>query len=86
MPTFIDSDDEEEEESWHEWHEDNMDIDQVRSVCLFCNYNAELVTAVLDHMTKLHQFNILEFFEKEKFDFYDRMKFLNFVRKEVFYF
>lgn len=86
MPTFIDSDDEEEEESWHEWHEDNMDIDQLCSICLFCNFNSEAVSDLLDHIIKLHQFDILEFFKKEKLDFYDRMKFLNYVRKQVYFF
>lgn len=83
MPTFIDSDDEEEEESWHEWQEDNMDTDQVRSICLFCNFNSEIIDRILEHTAIAHKFDILEFFKKEKLEFYDRMKFLNYVRKQV---
>lgn len=82
MPTFADSDDEEEEESWHEWQEDNTDEDQSRAVCLFCNFNAEKLEAILDHSKTSHSFDLLKFIADEKMDVYARMKFLNYVRKQ----
>lgn len=43
MPTFVDSDEEEEEDSWCEWQEDNLDADETRVVCLFCDESFEKV-------------------------------------------
>lgn len=83
MPTFVDSDDEEEEESWHEWQEDNMDEDQIRAVCLFCDFNSEKTTEVLTHSKEVHSVDLLDIIEKEKLGFYERMKFFNFLRKQV---
>jgi hypothetical protein len=84
MPAFADSDDEEEDEQWDEWMEDNNDVDQLRVVCLFCNNNQETVPALLSHMADNHQFDFLKFIHDEKLETYERMKFINFLRKRSF--
>lgn len=84
MPAFVDSDDDEEDESWNEWNEDNNDEDQLRVVCLFCNNNQETVPALLSHMTDNHQFDFMKFIHEEKMGTYERMKFVNFLRKKTF--
>lgn len=84
MPAFVDSDDDEEDELWNEWNEDNNDEDQLRVVCLFCNNNQETVPALLSHMTDNHRFDFMKFIHEEKMGTYERMKFVNFLRKKTF--
>lgn len=81
MPTF-ESDDEEEDEAWNEWNEDNIDEDQFRVVCLFCNNNQETVAALLSHMNDNHNFDFLKFIHEERMGIYERSKFINFLRKQ----
>lgn len=83
--TFADSDDEEEQESWHEWQEDNTEEDQLRAVCLFCDYSSEKTEDMLEHFKQQHLFDLCAFVEENKMDTYLRMKFLNFIRKQVNY-
>ncbi|VDM06758.1 unnamed protein product [Wuchereria bancrofti] len=82
MPTFVDSDEEEEEESWQEWQEDNIDVEQTRVVCLFCEETEDHAAPLLEHMKDVHYFDILGIIEKEKLDFYERVKMINYIRKE----
>lgn len=82
MPTFVDSDEEEEEDSWHEWQEDNLDEDQTRVVCFFCEESHDRAEPLLEHIKEVHHFDILEFIEKENLDVYQRMKMINFIRKQ----
>jgi len=76
--------DDEEEESWHEWHEDDAEDDQPRAVCLYCDHSEEKIEPLLEHFKKSHSLDLMEFFDKEKMDLYDRMRFMNFVRKQTF--
>lgn len=82
MPTFVDSDDEEEQESWHEWQEDNLDTDQTRVICLFCDESCDTIEPMLIHMKEMHNCDILDIIEKENLDLYQRMKMINFIRKQ----
>lgn len=84
MPTFVDSDEEEEEESWHEWQEDNTGEEDILAVCLFCDHGAETLDAVVKHMDENHKFNLVEHIRDQKMGTYERMKFLNFIRKRTF--
>jgi len=81
MPAF-ESDDEEEDETWNEWNEDNIDEDQFRVVCLFCNNNQETVPALLSHMDDNHNFDFTKYIQEEKLGIYERSKFINFLRKK----
>ncbi|VDN01388.1 unnamed protein product [Thelazia callipaeda] len=93
MPTFIDSDEEEEEDSWQEWQEDNIDMEQIRVICLFCEQTEDHVAPLLEHMKAsiyfhhciildVHHFDLLSIIERENLDIYDRMKMVNYIRKE----
>jgi hypothetical protein len=84
MPTFVDSDDEEEEESWHEWQEDNIDEDEQRVLCIFCDDSHEKITTLLEHFSEAHKFDLVEHIRENKLDMYDRMKLLNHLRKLTF--
>uniref|UniRef100_A0A8R1Y1E4 C2H2-type domain-containing protein n=1 Tax=Onchocerca volvulus TaxID=6282 RepID=A0A8R1Y1E4_ONCVO len=82
MPTFVDSDEEEEEESWQEWQEDNIDVEQTRVVCLFCDVTEDHAAPLLEHIKNVHYFDILGIIEKEKLDVYERVRMINYIRKE----
>lgn len=84
MATFQDSDEEEEDNSWCEWQEDNLAIDEVRVLCLMCDENNETVEGILDHMKESHKLDLLHEIEEHKMNLYDRMKFINFIRKQNF--
>jgi hypothetical protein len=56
----------------------------LRVVCLFCNNNQETVPALLSHMNDNHEFDFLKFIHEEKMGTYERMKFINFLRKRNF--
>ncbi|KAM3717344.1 Zinc finger protein [Dirofilaria immitis] len=82
MPTFVDSDEEEEEESWQEWQEDNIDVEQTRVVCLFCDETEDHAAPLLEHIKDVHYFDILGIIAREKLDVYERVKMINYIRKE----
>lgn len=84
MATFQDSDEEEEDNSWCEWQEDNLAIDEVRVLCLMCDENNETVEGILDHMKESHKLDLLHEIKEHKMTLYDRMKFINFIRKQNF--
>uniref|UniRef100_A0A914VV17 C2H2-type domain-containing protein n=1 Tax=Plectus sambesii TaxID=2011161 RepID=A0A914VV17_9BILA len=84
MPTFVDSDEEEEEESWHEWQEDNLDEDQTRIVCLFCDESFDNAGPMIEHIKAGHDLDLIEKMEEEKMDVYARIKLINYIRKQTY--
>uniref|UniRef100_A0A1I8AQG1 C2H2-type domain-containing protein n=1 Tax=Steinernema glaseri TaxID=37863 RepID=A0A1I8AQG1_9BILA len=84
LPTFEESDEEEEENSWHEWQEDNIDEGTTRVLCLFCDESYDEATELLDHLKQGHKFDLLQVIADEKMDVYGRMKFLNYVRTNMY--
>ncbi|KRY87627.1 Zinc finger protein [Trichinella pseudospiralis] len=81
LATFADSDEEAEEESWNEWEEEDVEDEQTY-VCLLCDKSFQEVPLLLQHMLKQHHFHFSEFLENEQMDFYERIKFVNFIRKK----
>ncbi|KRZ72135.1 Malignant T-cell-amplified sequence 1 [Trichinella papuae] len=81
LATFADSDEEAEEESWNEWEEEDVEDEQT-FVCLLCDKSFQEVPLLLQHMLKQHHFHFSEFLENEQMDFYERIKFVNFIRKK----
>jgi hypothetical protein len=81
MPTFADSDEEEEEESWNEWQEDAEDENEMTAVCLFCDEAFQEAVKLLDHMKETHKYDLKTVFADGHFGFYDRVKFINYIRK-----
>ncbi|KHJ84941.1 zinc finger, C2H2 type [Oesophagostomum dentatum] len=84
MPTFQDSDEEEEDNSWCEWLEDNLDVDETRVVCLLCNESDETCEGLLSHMKEKHEFDLIKLIDDNRLDVYQRMKLINFIRKQNF--
>ncbi|KIH63493.1 zinc finger, C2H2 type [Ancylostoma duodenale] len=84
MPTFQDSDEEEEDNSWCEWQEDNVDADETRVVCLLCNESDETCEGLLSHMKDKHEFDLIKLIDDNRLDVYQRMKLINFIRKQNF--
>jgi len=80
-PSFLDSDEEEEEESWNEWQEDAEDENDMTAVCLFCDDAYQEATKLLEHMKETHQYDLKNIFSEGHFAFYDRVKFINYIRK-----
>lgn len=37
-------------ESWQEWQEDNIDVEQTRVVCLFCEETEDYAAPLLEHI------------------------------------
>ncbi|ETN72396.1 hypothetical protein NECAME_13887 [Necator americanus] len=84
MPTFQDSDEEEEDNSWCEWQEDNVDADETRVVCLLCNESDESCEGLLSHMKDKHDFDLIKIIDDNHLDVYQRMKLINYIRKQNF--
>ncbi|KAL7079837.1 hypothetical protein ACQ4LE_000386 [Meloidogyne hapla] len=82
MPSFMDSD-EEEEDSWEEFEQDNTDEDLL-GLCLFCDHANVQLDEIVDHMKEDHKFDILAYINEQKMELYDRMKFVNFIRKQIY--
>lgn len=80
-PHFVDSDEEEEEESWNEWNQDTNEEQELLTVCLFCDQAEEDIDGMFKHMNEEHTFDLLDMIKSEKLTFYDRVKFVNYVRK-----
>ncbi|CAJ0954668.1 unnamed protein product, partial [Mesorhabditis belari] len=81
---FQESDEELEEESWCEWQEDNVDLDETRVVCLLCDESTERGDLLIEHMQEKHGFDLLKLIKDNKLDTYERMKLINYVRKQNF--
>lgn len=81
-PTFQDSDDEDEEESWHEWQEDNTDEDLTSVVCLFCDDAFQEASLLVEHTSEKHGIDLEE--TLGSLDFYDRVKLINYIRKQSY--
>lgn len=80
-PTFVDSEEEEEEESWNEWQEDAEDDNEMTAVCLFCDDAFHDAAKLLDHTKDSHHYDLKTVFSDGHFGFYDRVKFINYIRK-----
>ncbi|CAB3397731.1 unnamed protein product [Caenorhabditis bovis] len=85
MPTFQDSDEEEEDQEWCEWQEDNLDADETRVVCLLCEHTDDNASTLLEHMKATHEFDVLKLFQEAKFTSYQRLRLINYIRKQNYH-
>uniref|UniRef100_A0A183C610 C2H2-type domain-containing protein n=1 Tax=Globodera pallida TaxID=36090 RepID=A0A183C610_GLOPA len=84
MPTFVDSDEEEEEDSWHEWQAlFNFFYQDLYAACLFCSHTGEKFEEIIKHMNQIHKFDLIGHIHDHGMDTYERMKFVNFLRKRT---
>lgn len=66
------------EVEWKDWQEEGA---EANLICLICNEARTDMPAIMQHMKEAHEFDFLRV--KEKLDFYQQIKVVNFLRKQV---
>ncbi|XP_058511004.1 zinc finger protein 277 isoform X3 [Ochotona princeps] len=67
-----------QEEDWSDWKEH-----PVSAVCLFCEKQAETVEKLYVHMEDAHEFDLLKIKSELGLTFYQQVKLVNFIRRQV---
>ncbi|XP_004702638.1 zinc finger protein 277 isoform X1 [Echinops telfairi] len=67
-----------QEDDWSDWEEH-----PVSAVCLFCEKQAETIETLYVHMEDAHEFNLLKIKSELGLNFYQQVKLVNFIRREV---
>ncbi|ESO90445.1 hypothetical protein LOTGIDRAFT_123167, partial [Lottia gigantea] len=78
-----DIEDETEEQNitdWYKWKEEAG----AQAVCLFCEFSSSLPDCLRDHMQELHDFDLHEIKLKLKLNFYQKVKLVNYIRRQVY--
>ncbi|CAG5124596.1 unnamed protein product, partial [Candidula unifasciata] len=65
---------------WSGWNEESASA----FVCLFCDETTVAVTELLEHMKETHSFDLHELSTKLQLNFYQKVKIINFIRKQVY--
>ena len=65
--------------SLEDWNDES---DQV-FVCLFCEKSFETEDTIINHMNEMHDFNFKSIITSNNLSFYDQVKILNFIRRQV---
>jgi len=66
-----------EDDNWDDWTDNEEE-----AICLFCD-KKDIPSAIFNHMTLEHNFNFTKLRTKEKMEFYDCIKVLNYIRRNV---
>ena len=66
------------------FQQDNTDEDLL-GLCLFCDHANDQLDEIVNHMKDDHKFDIFAYISEQGMELYDRMKFVNFIRKQVFF-
>ncbi|XP_054582217.1 zinc finger protein 277 isoform X4 [Eptesicus fuscus] len=69
---------EHQEEDWSDWEER-----PVSAVCLFCEKQAETTEQLCAHMEEAHGFDLLKTKAELGLNFYEQVKLVNFIRRQV---
>ncbi|KAF6302221.1 zinc finger protein 277 [Rhinolophus ferrumequinum] len=67
-----------QEEDWSDWEEH-----PVSAVCLFCEKRAETMEKLCVHMEEAHEFDLLKIKSELGLNFYQQVKLVNFIRRQV---
>ncbi|XP_062033986.1 zinc finger protein 277 isoform X2 [Lepus europaeus] len=67
-----------QEDDWSDWEEH-----PVSAVCLFCEKQAETVEKLYVHMEDAHKFDLLKIKSELGLNFYQQVKLVNFIRRQV---
>ncbi|XP_010585660.1 zinc finger protein 277 isoform X2 [Loxodonta africana] len=67
-----------QDDDWSDWEEI-----PVSAVCLFCDKQAETVEKLYVHMEDAHEFDLLKIKSELGLNFYQQVKLVNFIRREV---
>lgn len=70
-----------DEADWDEYEEDDEEVEQVQ--CLLCDQIDGNVSDSLNHCKKVHGFDLLCLRKEAKLDFYQTIRFVNYIRTEV---
>uniref|UniRef100_A0A915MR35 C2H2-type domain-containing protein n=1 Tax=Meloidogyne javanica TaxID=6303 RepID=A0A915MR35_MELJA len=66
-----------------DFEQDNTDEDLL-GLCLFCDHANVELDEIVEHMKDDHKFDIFAYIDEQKMELYDRMKFVNFIRKQTY--
>ncbi|XP_077026382.1 zinc finger protein 277 isoform X2 [Tamandua tetradactyla] len=67
-----------QEDDWSDWEEH-----PVSAVCLFCEKQAETIEKLYVHMEDAHEFDLFKIKSELGLNFYQQVKLINFIRREV---
>ncbi|ELW65404.1 Zinc finger protein 277 [Tupaia chinensis] len=67
-----------QEDDWSDWEEH-----PVSAVCLFCEKQAETIEKLYVHMEDAHEFDLLKIKSELGLNFYQQVKLVNFIRRQV---
>ncbi|XP_009000963.3 zinc finger protein 277 isoform X10 [Callithrix jacchus] len=67
-----------QEDDWSDWEEH-----PASAVCLFCEKQAETIEKLYVHMEDAHEFNLLKIKSELGLNFYQQVKLVNFIRRQV---
>eukprot|EP01132_Coremiostelium_polycephalum_P008634 gene8634-10626_t len=69
---------------WDDWTENSDEEPEDHAVCLFCPNHFEDSELAFDHLEKVHKFDFEKIRKDWNLDYYDCMKVLNFIRRQVY--
>ncbi|XP_062617716.1 zinc finger protein 277-like [Saccostrea cucullata] len=67
------------DESWGDWEEAGS-----QAVCLFCDFSSCVADKLTAHMQELHDFDLKEVKLRLNLNFYQQIKLINFIRRQVY--
>ncbi|BFZ10310.1 hypothetical protein BsWGS_13349 [Bradybaena similaris] len=70
-----------DEEEWSGWNEES----ESKVVCLFCDSSCVVQTDLQQHMKEKHSFDLLEVNNKLQLNFYQKVKLINYIRRQVYH-
>ncbi|KAH9505106.1 hypothetical protein Btru_059561 [Bulinus truncatus] len=70
-----------EEDEWSGWEEES----QSKVVCLFCDTSLSVQEELQKHMKDKHGFDLLEVNHKLQLNFYQKVKLINYIRRQVYH-
>ncbi|XP_066284421.1 zinc finger protein 277-like [Branchiostoma lanceolatum] len=76
--TEVVSVDTDKEEEWGDWEEEGA-----QAVCLFCDFSAESIDKLTEHMMDAHSFDFRNVKESLELTFYQQIKLVNYIRRQV---
>uniref|UniRef100_A0A7M5TXK0 type I protein arginine methyltransferase n=1 Tax=Clytia hemisphaerica TaxID=252671 RepID=A0A7M5TXK0_9CNID len=72
----------ENESDWSDVEEEEKDSEHLKALCLFSEAQFQSIEDCFGHMKDKYDFDLKAFIRKLKIDFYNYVKFINYVRKE----
>ncbi|KAK6177340.1 hypothetical protein SNE40_015459 [Patella caerulea] len=76
----VDDENENEEGDWYNWKEESG----AQAVCLFCEFSSSHPDRLKAHMQELHDFDLHELKLKMNLNFYQKVKLINYIRRQVY--